>query len=101
MTSTFGYAITTLDWRGTLIQIGYNEDYSGLADIAHLEVETQEPVRAPLPITETGYRSHFLDRGIVEEAGGPSAFVLAWLEEAARSRGWASIEAESRQLALF
>ena len=101
MTSTFGYIIETIDWRGTLIQIGYNADYSGLCDIAHIEVETQEPVRAPLPITETGYRSHFLDRGIVEEIGGPSAYVLAWLEQEAKSKRWAFMEAESRQLALF
>lgn len=101
MTSTFRYTIETLDWRGTLIQVGYAADYTGNDVIAHIEVETQEPARAPLPITETGYRSHFLGRDVVEERGGPSAYVLAWLEEAAKSQRWAFIEAESRQLALF
>ena len=101
MTSTFRATIETLDWRGMLIQISYNPDWSGMRMIAHLEIETQEPVRAPLPMTETGYRSHFLGQCIVEDAGGPASYVLAWLEAAAKDRGWAIIEAESRQLALF
>lgn len=101
MTSTFGYAIEMLEWRGIVIQVRYKPDYTGRDVIAHLEIETEEPVHAPLPLTETGYRSYFHPRGTVEEAGGASAFVLAWLEEAATSKRWAFIEAESRQLALF
>jgi hypothetical protein len=31
-------------------------------------------------MSETGYRSHFCSRELVEDAGGPVAFVTAWLE---------------------
>ncbi len=36
--------------------------------------------RSPHPMSETGYRSHFCPRELVEEAGGPVDFVTAWLE---------------------
>lgn len=101
MTSIFHSTVETLDWRGMLVQVSYNPNWSGMNVIAHLEIETQEPVHAPLPMTETGYRSHFIGQGMVEEAGGPASFVWAWLEEAAKGKGWSIIEAESRQLALF
>jgi hypothetical protein len=101
MTSIFRSTVETLDWRGMLVQVSYNPNWSGMSLIAHLEIETQEPVRAPLPMTETGYRSHFIGQGIVEEAGGPAAYVWAWLEDAAKHKGWAIIDAEARQLALF
>ena len=31
------------------------------------------------PISETGYRSHFLNAQVFEEAGGPVAYAEAWL----------------------
>lgn len=36
------------------------------AGFDHIEVSTIEPERAPLPITETGYRSHFLHASTLE-----------------------------------
>ena len=38
------------------------------------------PSGAVLPITETGYRSHFLAATEVIAAGGPVRYVLAWLD---------------------
>lgn len=58
-------------------------------------------MKAALPITETGYRSHFLAPQEVERAGGPVAFVVAWLNEAARNKGWKETEEKVRQLNLF
>lgn len=66
-----------------------------------MTVTSVAPERAKLPITETGYRSHFLSKGVVEAAGGPTACVTAWLDEAAKSKAWQRHEAESRQLSLF
>jgi len=37
----------------------------------HIEVESVRPKRAPLPITETGYRSHFMPALDLINAGGP------------------------------
>jgi len=57
--------------------------------------------RAVLPVTETGYRSHFVPREEVEALGGPVAYARAWLDHAARSPAWAAHMAASRQLSLF
>ena len=56
---------------------------------------------AQIPITETGYRSHFSPSGIVEEHGGPEAYVLAWLDHAAQSDAWKQKAEAARQLSLF
>jgi hypothetical protein len=77
MTSIFRSTVETMDWRGMLVQVSYNPDWSSMNLIAHLEIETQEPVRAPLPLTETGYLSRFIGQGVVEEAGGPASYVWA------------------------
>jgi hypothetical protein len=98
--------ITTeaLVWEGVTLSIAYepswlatSEDYGP----AHLEIHVIEPERAPLPITGIGYRSHFLPRGIVEEAGGPVAYVRAWLDEAALEREWRQLQSQRAQLSLF
>lgn len=69
---------------------------------AHLEVESIAPERAPLPITETGYRSHFHKRGTIEAQGGDVvAQVTAWLDEEATSREWRAYVEASRQGELF
>jgi hypothetical protein len=90
---------TSLTWEGITMAITYEpESFGGQA---HLQVRVTAPVDAPLPITETGYRSHFLPRAHVEFVGGPAAFVRAWLEEAARSPSWRRTRDRWRQLELF
>lgn len=70
--------------------------------IAHLDVRSIRPERAPLPITETGYRSHFHQPGTIEAQGcDVVAQVIAWLDEEANSPEWRRIEMEARQLLLF
>ena len=98
MTSTFR-TITSgfLDWRGIVIQVTYEQQRF----VDHIQVETLEPQRGPLPITETGYCSHFIPKDVIEEAGGPEAYVEAWLDHAATGKGWAEQEAAARQYALF
>ena len=54
----------TTDWLGITLSVSYEASWLGSvrpADraIAHLQVESVNPERAPLPITDTGYRSHF------------------------------------------
>ena len=69
--------------------------------MAHLEVESVKPARAPLPITETGYRSHFINRSNVDHMGGPEAYVEAWIDEMSHTHAWRETASASRQLALF
>lgn len=93
-----------LVWEGVTLSISYEPSWLGMSEDygpAHLEIHVVEPERAPLPITETGYRSHFLARALVEEAGGPVAYVRQWLDEAAQDREWKLAQGRRAQLSLF
>lgn len=74
---TEAYEEFQIDWRGQGITVRWCPEWLG-GYTAHLEIVT--PDRSPHPISETGYRSYFCPRKLVEDAGGPVAFVTAWLE---------------------
>lgn len=107
MSSTRTLIAATLDWQGITVEIVYEPNWLNIANrdgdlpSAHLDIRSINPERAPLPITETGYRSHFLHPVEIDELGGPVAYVQAWLDEMARSSEWRDHEARSRQLSLF
>ncbi|WCT74294.1 hypothetical protein PQ455_03435 [Sphingomonas naphthae] len=87
-------------WCGIAIESIYSPLKWGA--IAHLEIRSFEPPRAPLPITETGYRSHFHPPGTIETHGGDVvAQVTAWLDQEARTLRWQQYLAASRQGDLF
>ena len=90
-----------LIWRGIKIMIHYKSNYfdSTRASIAHFDITTENSV--PLPFTETGYRSHFLNASELEEYETPTDFVKAWLEETAKSKKWKEQERKQNQLSLF
>lgn len=91
-------------WRGITIEVTYEAHWlrrEGLYCPCHLTLKTIERERYPLPVTETGYLSHFTDPVLVAEAGGPLAYVTAELEATAMSKRWQQQEAERRQLSLF
>lgn len=93
-----------LIWRGLPVEIEYRPYWLGSRargddDVAHVQITS--PDRSPLPITETGYRSHFTSRAEVEDAGGPIAFVAALLDEGAQSPKWLRYVEQSRQGTLF
>lgn len=92
--------IFTFDWQGVALSVTYNPAAFG-GVTAHIELHVITPERAPLPITKTGYRSHFLPPVYVDEAGGPVAYVLAWLDQATQSREWRAHVERSRQGSLF
>ncbi|MDP1736011.1 MAG: hypothetical protein Q8L23_01070 [Caulobacter sp.] len=91
----------TIDWQGIALSVSYETRWLDLesANVAHLEVRSDGRVR--LPITETGYRSHFLSPEAVTAAGGPVAYALAWLDYMAQSKEWKAHAEASRQLNLF
>jgi len=95
-----------VEWNGIHININWEPCWLNLRsnyghDVAHFDIESMKPERAALPITETGYLSHFTSEETVASFGGPVEFVLAWLEEAACSPAWKAQAAAARQLALF
>ncbi len=88
-----------LVWRGVLLAIHYQPKSYGL--LAHLELRVIAPEGAPIPVTDTGYRSHFLYPFWVREAGGPVAYVRQWLDGESRSPAYRRALDRWRQLDLF
>jgi hypothetical protein len=99
------YQSHILEWAGLLIEVRYSpnwlESYCVTYGypLAHLEIKTAN--REPLPITETGYKSHFDRPDNIEAEGGPVAYVLARLDDAAQSPQWKAAVEKRRQLTLF
>lgn len=91
-----------LTWQDIEIEVRYCPVWTGEPySVCHIEVEAIEPARMPLPITETGYRSHFDSRENIETHGGAVSFVLKLLEIAASEPQWKKREAAARQMSLF
>ncbi|MDE8654486.1 hypothetical protein [Novosphingobium album (ex Liu et al. 2023)] len=87
-------------WQGIEIEAVYEPLRWGV--IAYLGIRSIKPERAPLPITETGYRSHFHPPGTIEARGGDViAQVIAWLDEEAAKPEWQLHFETSRQGELF
>lgn len=98
--------IATLHWEGITIEVSYEAEWLGFQRgsdmaVAHLQVRSIAPERAPLPITETGYRSHFVHPDEVEGLGGPVAYVEKWLGEAASHVDYSDYVERPKQLSLF
>ena len=94
-----------IDWRdlaGTSVhvRITHSRDYLGQGQ-DHIEVESITPKKAPLPITETGYRSQFLSPLELVNDGGPVVFVTAWLDREAKGKEWQKRQAVRSQGDLF
>jgi hypothetical protein len=96
-----------LVWQETTIKITFEADWNGTVErdpdcgVCHIVVQVMQPDWHILPITDTGYRSHFTHPSDVEDAGGPVAFVRAWLDEAAKDGKWLRKMEAKRQLDLF
>lgn len=92
-----GALLISTQWRGVALEIAHMTCRD--AGIDHIEIMSAR--RVPLPITETGYKSLFVDPEPVTHAGGAEEFVLAWLDHEATSAAWKRYEAQDRQLSLF
>ena len=95
-----------IHWQGYDIEVScdqksYNLNHHNGPNMVHIELRTLKPEKAPLPVTETGYRSHFVHAEMVAEYATPIAFVQAWLDHAATENNWKQVEAEARQFSLF
>ena len=87
-------------WQNIQIEVTYTPLKWGAT--AHLEIRSVVPECAPLPITETGYRSHFHQPGTIEANGGDViAQVTAWLNEEAAKPAWRAYIDASRQMRLL
>jgi hypothetical protein len=101
----FDYETFTLDWEGIALSVTYCPDWSPSfnkiygSPLAHLEIRSLDG--QPLPITETGYRSHFTNAGLIDAEGGPVEFARAWLDNEAQAPAWREASAKRRQFSLF
>lgn len=84
-------------WADITLAIDYTPNWLGLGYTAHLEIRAEEK----LPVTETGYRSVFLDPETVALHGGAVAYVEGLLNEAAQQPQWQRYRQERKQLLLF
>ncbi len=89
-----------LVWRDITCRVRHTPDYLSKG-WSHIEIMVLKPKGAPLPITETGYRSHFLGHDELQGAGGPVRFFLGWIAREAASKQWSKAEFKWRQGDLF
>lgn len=96
-----------IEWHGITIEINYEPDWSPAytgtygTPLAHLQIRSLDPECAALPITETGYLSHFIPASDINEYGGLIAFVRDALDEAAENPAWKQAHEQARQLILL
>lgn len=88
------------EWNGILIALTYHPKKFGTID--HIEIETIDPPRAPLPITETGYRSHYCQIDELDSyERDPVRYMREALDHYAQSRSWQQQQDAARQYSLF
>ena len=99
-------SVLEIDWRDpvagscTRVRVTHSRDYLVMGQ-DHIEVESLSPKKIALPITDTGYRSHFLSPLELVNAGGAVTFVTAWLDNEARGKDWRKRQAVRSQGDLF
>ena len=91
-----GYDSFDLIWCERTIAARYQVNWLR-SDHCHIELRCAER----LPVTETGYRSLFVIDGAISDRDSVRAYVLAWLDDAARDPNWQRYLQDSKQLRLF
>lgn len=92
-------------WNNIAITIDYVPNYSNSVKeltgetLSHLEVRSVN--KQKLPITETGYRSHFTSKKEIDIFDGAEQYILAWLNQESHSKEWQDYMLSSQQLRLF
>ena len=94
---------TVMMWQDIKISIQYKPSWIKSVSISHLEIHSLEPERAALPVTETGYKSHFFHTDEIFSEPELKQMVEQWLDEAAQSSEWKAYAASQRneQFMLF
>ena len=96
----------TIKWRDYLIEVSFRRDPYNLVKIYdkrldHIGIKCLEPDCHPLPVTSTGYRSHFIREDDIEQYESVEDFVIQWLDHEAKKAEWAKMEIKARQGNLF
>jgi hypothetical protein len=83
------------------VSIAMQYEPAGSGFYAHLELRVIAPEGVPIPVTETGYRSHFVYPALIGYAGGPVGYLRRWLDQEAGSPAYRRALDRWRQLELF
>jgi hypothetical protein len=89
-----------LTWRGIRCRVSHERNYIN-EGWSHLELRVTSRDAPPLPITATGYLSHFLAEDDLKAAGGPMAYFTAWLDREACNKRYLKSLADWQQLRLL
>lgn len=90
----------TIDWQGITLSVTFVPNWLR-NNFHHLEIYVLAPQGAPLPVTTTGYRSHFFDDDVAAY-GGVTGYAIAWLDDAAANTpDWVQQHNAARQMLLF
>jgi hypothetical protein len=87
-------------WEHVRYRVRHTPDYI-IKGTDHIEVVVISPKKEPLPITETGYLSHFITDGSCRTVDAAVAFFAAWLDREAKTKRWQKLDQKRRQLDLF
>ena len=74
----------SIEWQGRPIRISYHPNY--FDGMAHVEIYSGDKVL--LPITETGYKSHFFATDNPPSMEEIIPMIVDWLNREARSKKW-------------
>lgn len=85
-----------IEWCGISVEINHASDWPGHG-FQHIELRAAER----LPVTETGYRSHYIHNDEIALFESDEAFVIEWLDEYAKDPKWLRHVEASKQLNLF
>lgn len=83
-------------WQGISITLKCTENWLSTG-YDHIELRASER----LPMTETGYRSYFIQQDELALFDSPLDFVRQWLDMMAQEKSWQKHQKSSQQLSLF
>lgn len=99
------YETLSMIWRNVALTIRYCDNWSpGHYKIhgtrmTHTEVTRDDGLQ--LPITSSGYRSHFMDSSHLDNYDSILDYVSQWLDHEAQSKQWKAYISDRSQLKLF
>jgi len=88
--------IHQIEWQGIAITITHRKTYP-ISGFGHIEVQANQR----LPITETGYRSHFISDQELSGFKDAQDYVTQWLEATCKTKEWLAHVESLRQPSLF
>lgn len=83
-------------WHGIAITVSISHNFLNTG-YHHIELRSDQP----LPVTTTGYRSHFILLDQFEAFASLEQLVRLWLDDSAKSSEWIKAAEDQKQLRLF